>query len=1830
MFPLRPAFQILVLLLLLSQSFLHAGGGPSGFVVVYDPTDIRSVTTANRYQQLRGIPERNMIPYAFPEAIYRREMWDFIYFLRQTLADRGLDEQLEGIAIAGAASLSSGHGQNSFLSLLYSSPNYGEINAPTATGINNSAFRNTSLFNGPSPAGSLALTANTDFSGSKYWPVSFLGHHGLSGNTPREILALLERSKLADGAKPSGTIYWPLTSDVRSTTRQSQLQAVTAVWDARGIKYQITGSPTTSAASANAWVSNRSDISGGIVGTQLFTNKNNTFLAGSWVDHLTSFGGNLNVFNASQTPAVSWLRAGAYGSSGTFAEPYAIAAKFPHAHIHTHFRAGSSLVEAFWQSISSSAEILCFGDPLMQPYADFPEVVISSPANGATLSGQLVLLADAVATGGNQLEPNLDLFVDGRRIAIGEPDEPVSAQRLANGFSLNTTTLSDGWHDVRVVAYNANSVRTQGEDRIEVMVNNSGQSIALTGPSTVNPELGGNFTITPSGLSDLTSLELRANGRTLATVPVGGGTATVTGASVARQAPLDGEWTLYAVGIRSNGEEVSSAPLTTTIVWPPLPAVPNPPLGGSMARIKFFDNTRAAGFDWETTTPTVETDFAGHSNGTLEINSTNVPGVTISSYTNRPGYEVSFWFYAPVDDWYEFAATYQYSKALKVNGVVYPDRFGSIPPVHLAAGWHSVAFRFALPWEGASPLWVRGGSSRVFQPINRSMAANTGSGLPAETPSILGVTPLTPVTGTTRALTANATVGGGTLGELAGLTYHWSVIPGPDAFPIDGAPGDPGQGVTFSANHSNAAQNTTVTFQRAGLHVLQLVVRGPAGSALTTFAISVEAVASSNLQLAWVAGQQALRGLPLDLYAYSVDQFGTRMDVTPVNPSAPTIQWTTTDPAGTITLKSPTGDLASYRSLSAVSANQSFTITATGVNGRTGSVTSPSLTVVTNAAPAFSQPSLPFSIYQSAFGQPLTLTAQVTDAETSATSSGLRIWNAQLLTYAWSVISAPAGQSLSLNSTTSSSVTATPSGPGTYVVQLTVTDQAGASITGSNTIEVSGTPQTYFTSSAISAPSLGSITSIYVGETLQLLAPYYSQSYQWQVSVDGGGSWQSIPNVDGQNYVLGPLTTADSNKQFRYLVAIDNQLFASPSLTLPTVLDPDGGVAIMVGSIGSSSLDVPTAVHVGEGDGTVQITFRRSGKTNSAGSLTYTIPSWRFSSLPYSTQGSDYLQPLGEASYTGTVSWAVGDSADKTITIPIVDDAEIEGSESLLVLLSSATGMTRSSANSSRWIVINDNDGPGRAEFLDYEMVANETDGTLQIPVRRVGATQGNLTVDYSAASDTAVSGQDYELTQGSLTWADGDVSNKWISVALIKDTVVEGTERFIIRLSDPGLDYSESYEFLGEFPEMAIDLQDAPYQQWQRTWWANSLPEQALFESFAAALRLNGPFFHLRFSELTGTSVVATDQTQQPVFSGTLGTNGGAGAISLGQAGPRPLVWSGLEETNTGLSMTSTSSNGGFVTLASTPGIGSNLGNGFTISAFVKTSVTDRQMALLSGATTGSYGTTANTQMAVTLNRNYTAPSAVTPHSLHITLQPQTNGPTALIAAVTLKDLPTGSLCDGQWHHIAISVPAFTNTNPGDSPTFYFDGQVVPAQLVRGTEGISTGQTFLDFSGVGMRVGANSSTSPSSFFHGSVDEVAFFTRPLTAGEISTILEARSAQPAPTFTDPETVLFEDGVPNLLKYALGLNPLLPASPSDLPTAVLNGNALEFQFFRVRGATDVVYKVQQSLTLQAGSWTDLWKSSDYPYPDTSERMIETISLDLLDQPKVFLRLEVIRQN
>ncbi|HED35171.1 MAG TPA: hypothetical protein ENJ08_13325, partial [Gammaproteobacteria bacterium] len=92
----------------------------------------------------------------------------------------------------------------------------------------------------------------------------------------------------------------------------------------------------------------------------------------------------------------------------------------------------------------------------------------------------------------------------------------------------------------------------------------------------------------------------------------------------------------------------------------------------------------------------------------------------------------------------------------------------------------------------------------------------------------------------------------------------------------------------------------------------------------------------------------------------------------------------------------------------------------------------------------------------------------------------------------------------------------------------------------------------------------------------------------------------------------------------------------------------------------------------------------------------------------------------------------------------------------------------------------------GTIQFATSALLVNEADGTINISVTRTGGTLGDVSVDYTISNGSA-SDSDYTVVSasGTLNWTDSQSQARSISISLIDDLLVEGTETINISLSN-------------------------------------------------------------------------------------------------------------------------------------------------------------------------------------------------------------------------------------------------------------------------------------------------------------------------------------------------------------------------------------------------------------------------------------------------------------
>ncbi|NBX30107.1 hypothetical protein EBR04_06660 [bacterium] len=557
----------------LAAATARAGGGPENVFLVVNPSSPDSLAVANTFANLRQVPPINvfMLPWTgsedsvpigvFRDAILRPVIraiearrlatqidcvvyscgfpWRVDYVDELTPELRAEDQFPSG-SLTGMTMLHSAVNSGAPLWLSADSNHYyrpvGEDGVPAET----RGFRS---WYGWSKNGDLL-----EAGGGSYLLSAMLGVTAGRGNTAAEIEAYLRSAAAADGTRPRGTIYFMTNSDIRTTTRSAVFPGVVAALEKLGVKAAVVKGKLPSG---------KRDVAGLMTGAADFDwpGSGCAVVPGAICENLTSYGA-IFTPSAGQTPLSVFLRAGAAGSSGTVTEPFALQAKFPHPSIQVHYARGASLAEAFYQSVRSPYQLLVVGDPLCRPWASIPvvEAVIAPDARSvephAPLAGTVEFEPRATVPGGGSAD-RFELFIDGMRLA---------QCGLGERFTVDTTQLADGYHDLRVVAIESSPVESQGRWIMPVSFANNGRTLALdVEPRRV--KASGTVRVSVSG-TGLESVVIYAMGRVLGRTRESASAVEVPAELLGR-----GSVTIQAIGRAGSGvaNSVNAVPVTVEV-----------------------------------------------------------------------------------------------------------------------------------------------------------------------------------------------------------------------------------------------------------------------------------------------------------------------------------------------------------------------------------------------------------------------------------------------------------------------------------------------------------------------------------------------------------------------------------------------------------------------------------------------------------------------------------------------------------------------------------------------------------------------------------------------------------------------------------------------------------------------------------------------------------------------------------------------------------------------------------------------------------------------------------------------------------------------------------------------------------------------------------------------------------------------------------------------------------------------------------------------------------------------------------------------------------------
>ena len=166
----------------------------------------------------------------------------------------------------------------------------------------------------------------------------------------------------------------------------------------------------------------------------------------------------------------------------------------------------------------------------------------------------------------------------------------------------------------------------------------------------------------------------------------------------------------------------------------------------------------------------------------------------------------------------------------------------------------------------------------------------------------------------------------------------------------------------------------------------------------------------------------------------------------------------------------------------------------------------------------------------------------------------------------------------------------------------------------------------------------------------------------------------------------------------------------------------------------------------------------------------------------YATSDGTAVAPGDYGATTGTLTFDAGVSS-LTFTVPIVNDTDGEGPETVNLTLSNPGGGATLGARKNAVLTIVDDEPTvqfGAAEFAGLEGA-----GGGVITVTRTGPLAGTATVRYTASDDTASVLRDYGGTTGILTFPPG-IASKTFTVPITDGSILEVDEFVTLTLANP------------------------------------------------------------------------------------------------------------------------------------------------------------------------------------------------------------------------------------------------------------------------------------------------------------------------------------------------------------------------------------------------------------------------------------------------------------
>jgi uncharacterized repeat protein (TIGR01451 family)/uncharacterized delta-60 repeat protein len=304
------------------------------------------------------------------------------------------------------------------------------------------------------------------------------------------------------------------------------------------------------------------------------------------------------------------------------------------------------------------------------------------------------------------------------------------------------------------------------------------------------------------------------------------------------------------------------------------------------------------------------------------------------------------------------------------------------------------------------------------------------------------------------------------------------------------------------------------------------------------------------------------------------------------------------------------------------------------------------------------------------------------------------------------------------------------------------------------------------TSGAPSAPA-GNVFVTMSTSDLTAHAPTNYTAIVTNVAFPPGEIIASVP--------ISVIDDAQVNPDRTVSLALSNpQPSGNPSLGYPSLGNQSTAILTIINDDSAISFSAATyTINEDTSIGAAIIQLNRSGSTNGTSSVDFVT-----------TTNGTAVAGVNYRPVTNTALFNPGDTY-ALVQVPVIHDPTPQGNKTVTMTLSNAVGSILLDPMQATLTIIDVETAPGQFTFASTNFFVGEADGSAVITVNRTNGHSGIVSVRFGTTNGTALAGVHYVATNGSLVFADGEMS-KSFTIPIINDNLVQGPRVLTVGLSSP------------------------------------------------------------------------------------------------------------------------------------------------------------------------------------------------------------------------------------------------------------------------------------------------------------------------------------------------------------------------------------------------------------------------------------------------------------